>query len=347
MIRVDGARALGVLRAALVARGVAAEAAEHVAQSLVETSLRGVDSHGIHLFPHYCRAVEGGRINRDPRFRTEQGGAAVACIDADHGFGHHAGAVAMDLAVSYAAEAGIAAVGVRNSSHFGAAAYFALRAARRGLIGMSFTNADALVKAHGAKARFFGTNPICFCAPLEGEEPLCLDMATSQIAWNKLRNMADRGEALPHDVAYDAEGRSVTDPATAYSLAPVGSYKGYGLGLMVEVLCALLPDGPISPDILPMYGTDLGTAREVGHFFIAIDVSRFTDRDRFVRRLTGMVARLRALEPTEPALPVLVAGDPEKRNRAARVREGIPLTRGRFDELVAVAPDMASAMVRP
>lgn len=333
------------MRNVLLKRGVLAEAADHVVQSLIETSLRGVDSHGIHLFPHYCRAVDGGRINLQPQMKLQHGGPAVAVLNADRAFGHHAGAVAMDTATTLAREQGIAAVGVRNSSHFGAASYFALRTARRNFIAFAFTNADALVKAHAAKARFFGTNPICFCAPLDGEDPLCLDMATSQLAWNKLRNMADRGDQLVPELAYDDQGRSVSDPVQAHSLAPIGSYKGYGLGLMVDVLCALLPDGPISPDILPMYGTDLAVARQVGHFFMAIDISRFTDAQRFGKRLRDMSDRLRGLEPIDPRDPTQVAGDPEKRIWVQRVRDGIPVSDSRFQELIAVDPQFHTTVI--
>src|SRR5207247_724625 len=103
-------------------------AIDHVVGSLVQTSLRGVDSHGINLFPHYCRAVDKGRINRRPKIQIDSTAAGTTTVNGDYGFGHHVGAVAMDTAVSRAAETGVAAVAVRHTSHFGAAAYFGLRA---------------------------------------------------------------------------------------------------------------------------------------------------------------------------------------------------------------------------
>ena len=331
------------IRDALISRKVCTDAVEHVTASLLETSLRGVDSHGIRLLPHYCRAVEGGRINRSPDFLIQRRAAAAATLDARDGFGHHAGAAAMDLAIQLARGAGVGTVSVTHSSHFGAASYFALRAARAGFVAMAFTNADALVKAHDAKQRFFGTNPVCFCAPMDGEDPFCLDMATSRIAWNKLRGYALRGESLPDEVAYDAEGAPVTDPNLAHSLAPTGGYKGFGLGMMVDILCALLAGGPISPDILPMYGTPLHQPRDISHFFLAIDPGRFAGAAAFSAGLAAMAARVRSLTPVGRGQPQ-VAGDPEKRVMAQRLAEGIPVAPEVYRELRDCSPRFENAV---
>src|SRR5258706_4052485 len=177
-----------LMRGTLDKKNLTAEAASHVTESLIQTSLRGIDSHGINLFPHYCRAVDSGRIVRDAKMKINKTAESAAVIDANNAFGHHAGAVAIDLAVELAKKTGMGAVGVTDSSHFGAAAYFALRAAEKGFIGLAFTNGDALVKAYASKEAFFGTNPICFAAPLATEGPFCLDMATSLVSWNKINN---------------------------------------------------------------------------------------------------------------------------------------------------------------
>ena len=103
----------------------------HVVNSLVETSLRGVDSHGINLFPHYCRAISSGRINKNPDINISDTGVSTSSIDADHSFGHHVGAVAIDKAIKLSEKTGISAVNVKNSTHFGAASYFGLRAAEK------------------------------------------------------------------------------------------------------------------------------------------------------------------------------------------------------------------------
>ena len=308
-----------LLAETLAARGVAEESRRHVAASLVETSLRGVDSHGINLFPHYARAATAGRINPRPTLTVPRRGAATAVLDADHAFGHHAGSAAMELACELADAAGIGTVAVRNSTHFGAAAYFALPASRRGYLAGAFTNADALVRAFGGVAPFFGSNPICVTAPMAGEEPFCLDMATATVSWNRVLNHRRAGLPLSSGWAADAAGADTTDAGAAAMLQPVGGYKGFGLGMVVEILCALLADGPAGPDILPMFTAPLTAKRHLSHFFVAVRVDAFVAAERFAERLADLARRLRAAPAAAGnAAGVLVPGDPEKRSFAER-----------------------------
>lgn len=345
MILLESVPVKEVMRATLHDLGVVPEAARHVAESLVTTSLRGVDSHGINLFPHYLRAIRSARIKAAPEMKLTRTGPSALLLDADHAFGHHAGSVAMEHAVAAALETGMAAVSVRHSSHFGAAAYFALQAARRDCIGLAFTNADALVKAHGAREPFFGTNPICFAAPLQSEEPFCLDMATSLVSWNKVLNCRRRGEPLPEGWAFDAAGLPVTDAQVAASLNPAGSYKGFGLGMMVDVLCALLAAAPISRDLLPMYSSPIEARRDISHFFLALHIGHFSDPALFRASLQSMADRVRALTPLDPAQPVLVPGDPEKSSFKLRSRSGIPVEPDKFAELLAANAAFADTVL--
>jgi ureidoglycolate dehydrogenase (NAD+) len=344
MRRLDGRKTGEVMREVLSARGVIADSVEHVASSLVQTSLRGVDSHGIHLFPHYCRAVDSGRINKAPRFRFEDSSPTTTVLDADDGFGHHAGAAAIDHAVARARTSGMAAVAVKASTHFGAAAYFGLRAAAKNCLGIAMTNADALIKAHGSKEAFTGTNPICFTAPIDGEEPFCLDMATSFVSWNKILNHRRTGEPLPPDWAYDADGQLVTDPNAARTLAPAGQFKGYGLSLMVDILCALLSGGKTSKDLLPMY-QHIEVRRKISHFFLVIDIEKFSDAKAFALRMRELVERARALPATDPSEQVMVSGDPEKKTFALRSREGIPIDELKLQEMIATSARFAEALM--
>jgi len=336
MINLDSARLKEAILSTLIDLDVIDEAASHVAESLVTTSLRGVDSHGVNLLPHYVRAVKAGRIKARPSMTATQTGSSTMKLDADHAFGHYAGSVAMAEAVKLAHQAGIGAVSVSNSTHFGAAAYFALQAAKCDCIGFAFTNADALVKAHGAKEAFFGSNPICFAAPLEREEAYCLDMATSLASWNKVLNVRRRGEEIPSDWACDAEGRFVDDPNLAVSLNPAGSYKGFGLGMMVDILCALLSNGPSSKDILPMYDGPIEERRRISHFFLALSIRHFTNPDTFRVSLQSLVERIRNMEASDPTIPVMVASDPEKHAKAERLESGIPIEETLLAELIAV-----------
>lgn len=342
----DSKRLVAVMRQQLAHRGVDLDVLENVVSSLIQTSLRGVDSHGINLFPHYCRAVDAGRINARPNIIVERTATSTATLDADHTFGHHAGAVAMQTAIKLAKESGMGAVSVSNSTHFGAASYFGHMAPENGCLGFAFTNADALVKAFGSKEAFFGTNPICFTAPLEKEDPLCLDMATSIVSWNKINNYRREGIHLPVEWACDVDGISVTDPQNARMLNPIGGYKGFGLGMMVDIFCALLAGGVISKDILPMYTDPLNDQkRRVGHFFMALNIEKFIDVALFKNMLQGMVDRLRILTPLEGGEGVMVPGDPEKRWLLKRIREGIPLDDAKFAEFIELSEDFKKALI--
>jgi ureidoglycolate dehydrogenase (NAD+) len=344
MVRLNGHVVEQLMRETLQARGVCAESAHHVAASLAQTSLRGVDSHGIHLFPHYCRAVDSGRITKSPRFSFDETSPTTAILDADDAFGHHAGIVAIERAVTLAKSAGTGAVAVKNSSHFGAASYFGLHAAGTGCIGLAFTNADALIKAHGSSETFTGTNPICFTAPIEGEEPFCLDMATSLVAWGKVLNRRAAGQQIPDTWACDAAGQPVTDPNAARSLQPSGGYKGFGLSLVVDILCAVLSGSQISKDLLPMY-QKIEVRRKISHFFMALDVARFCSLADFGQRMKDFVERTRSLPPLDASVPVMVPGDPEKNTFKARVESGIPIDELKFEELVGTSARFRTALM--
>lgn len=346
MIYLDPLRLKAIILSTLVDCGVSEEAANHVAESLVTTSLRGVDSHGVNLFPHYVRAVKAGRIKARPNIAVTQTGLSVARLDADHAFGHYAGSMAMAKATELARQTGIGAVSVSNSTHFGAAAYFALQAANADCIGLALTNADALVKAYGAKKSFFGTNPVCFAVPLDHEEPYCLDMATSLVSWNKVLTFRRRGEKIPKDWAFDADGCSVENPDMSVSLNPAGGYKGFGLGMIVDVFCALLSESVISKDLLPMFTSPIEQRRKISHFFMAFRISNFCDVNRFRSSMQSMVDRVRTLEPIDADIPVMVAGDPEKYHQQMRIKSGIPIEEEKYTELIAVNAEFSSAVIR-
>jgi ureidoglycolate dehydrogenase (NAD+) len=333
MVSVDPNKIRALMQQVLADKGVVAEACSHVSDSLTNTSLRGVDSHGINLFPHYCRAVDAERIKREPAMQMNDTGESAAWLDADHAFGHHAGATAMDHAIAKAKATGIAIVNVRNSTHFGAAAYFGLRAAEQNCLGFAFTNADALVKAFSSSDAFFGTNPICFTAPMANEEPFCLDMATSLVSWNKIMNYRREGTTLPEDWAYDKTGAAVTDPDAAASLAPIGLYKGFGLGMMVDILCGVLAGGLISKDLMAMYTSPIEARRMISHCFMAISVEKFLDADAFRNQMQDMADRIRQM-PQSGNEDMMVAGDPEKKMAVIRAQEGIPMDQVKFDEFV-------------
>ena len=311
----------------LIKENVDEFSARSVSDGLIHASLRGVDSHGIRLFPHYLRAVQGGRINRNPRFKFNQSSASTATLDADNAFGHAAGMKAVEKVVKLTEKSGMGSVSVKNSSHFGAASFFGLEIARHNLIGFSFTHSDPLIPPTHAKKPYLGNNPICFTAPCDGEEPLCLDMATSMITFNKVLRLREDGQSAPPNSGFDENGDETTDPNQIVSLAPVGGHKGYGLSLMVDVLCALLSGMPFGPHVGHMYNDPMDHPRRLGQYFMAIKIDAFQDIGVFKKRMKQLALELRAQNPKESSNPVMVAGDPEKIEAGKRQKNGIPISR--------------------
>jgi ureidoglycolate dehydrogenase (NAD+) len=327
-------------KTALSKKNVSKDVIEHVASSLIQTSLRGVDSHGIRLLPHYLRAVDSGRINPRPDYRFDLTASSAGKLDADHTFGHASGAEGMLKAISIAQKNGVGCVAVYNSTHFGAAAYFSLLAAEQDMIGVSFTHADSLMMSYFGKRAFFGTNPICFAAPCEGEGPFCLDMATTLANWNKIIQHKEKGIKLPLGWGYDSRGLETRDPEKVAYLSPIGGYKGFGLSMMIEVLCSTLTGMPFGRNLTKMFTDPIEKKRLLGHFFIALDINSFEEVKIFKKRLKEMMDAVRREPSLDPKNCVLVPGDPEKKNFNIRIMEGIPLDQKTYEELNQIADSL-------
>lgn len=301
---------------------------------LLGPSLRGIDSHGIRLLQTYLSELQGGRSKARPDFRFTTSASAAISMDADQGLGIVAGYEATERAILKAKQFGIAAVAVKNSNHFGAASNYTLAAAQQGLMCLSFSNSDALVAPHGGAEKVFGTNPISFAAPAQGDEIYCLDMATSQVSYSKILNCLAKGEATKDNwaVNVDHEQKSVG------ALLPLGGYKGQGLAMMVSILSGVLNGGPDDMDMSHLYCAPYDEPRQVGHFIIAINIDAFTQPVGFRQRLSRLMARVRQSE-TGVGERILVAGDLEKESKQKREKEGIPVSQelaGYFDHLATM-----------
>jgi LDH2 family malate/lactate/ureidoglycolate dehydrogenase len=338
---------------ALRAAGVRDDQAAAVAEALTETSLRGVDSHGARLLLHYATVARTGRINPNPVPALDRTGPATAILDADDGFGHWAGFRAIDAAIDIAKASGAAAVAVVNSSHFGAAGCYPLRAADAGYVAFAFANADSGVLAHDGTQSFHGTNPIGFAAPVAGTRPYLLDMATSSINWNKVHNLGLQGLMLPEDAAVGANGHPTTEPSSTAALLPLGGrqygYKGAGLASMLEILSAVLTGMTHCGALLQMVGPDLATPRRMGQFYLVIDPDRFVSRAVFDSGMASYLAALRG-SPAAAGTRVMAPGDREWEVERTRLAEGIPFPsplRASFDPLadeLKIAPPPWTAL---
>jgi len=298
---------------------------EFVAGGLVHASLRGIDSHGIRLLPHYLEELKCGRINKNPEYIFSRLASSCGNLDADHGYGMAAGIRASRHAVELAKESGVGIVTVIGSSHFGAASYYGVEICKNDMIGCCMTHSDPLIVPTGGKRGFTGNNPICFTAPGDGEEFFCLDMATSTITFNKVRQFREENKALPPDAGIDINGKPTDNPFDAVALMPVGGYKGYGLAVMVEILCSILTGVPYGPNMVKMFDDDIHTKRNLGQFYMAIRINAFTDILSFKKRLSIIMNELRSEPSSDPERQVKVAGDPEIEHEKQRLKSGIPL----------------------
>lgn len=318
-----------------------AGADEHTAgaatRAMMHASRLGVDSHGVRLTSHYVRELQSGRVNPRPSLQSRRTAAASAILNADDGLGHASAYAGMELACSMAREVGVAAVGIVRSSHYGAAGAYALAGAEAGLISLSMTNSDAIVALHGGAERFHGTNPIAVAAPVPGQKPWLLDMATSSIPLNRVLLYRTLGRALPEGVAADNSGKWTEDPNAAEMLMPLGGsdfgFKGAGLAGFVTLLCSVLIGGTLDHLVIPMAGADdLETPRDIGHFCLAIDPDRFAGRAAYDAAIIRYLTDLRR-STSRPGEAVMAPGDREWAVAADRRRSGIPVDRETADFL--------------
>jgi LDH2 family malate/lactate/ureidoglycolate dehydrogenase len=329
--------------------GMDKEQVSVVVENMVESDLRGIDSHGAGMLPTYAERRRAGAVNVNPDIKVLRDFGAIALIDADHGLGHLPATMAMRMACDKAEQFGIGAATVRNSNHFGAAGVYSTMASDRGLIGFCTTGTtQRAVLPTFAKEPRYSTNPIAFAAPAKRNDDFSLDMATSTIAVGKLNIARRAGKPIPIGWAADEHGVPTTDPVTALAASPkrlsplggtreLGSHKGYGLAMMVDILSSVLSGSFIG-------GHNLKTGKRekyinVGHFVMAIDPKAFREDGDFEEDLDDLIDMLHATPPVDPSQPVLVAGDPEHKSKIERTANGIPMTDTLAKELREVAEE--------
>jgi ureidoglycolate dehydrogenase (NAD+) len=306
--------------------------AELVAKSLVQTSLWGIDSHGIARLPHYLRRLRAGSIESKPRIEFHATGPSTGWVDGGHGLGIVVCHRAMREAMALAQQSGIGLVGCCHSTHCGAIGLYGRQAADAGLIGLALTHSDAFVAPWHGNQAFLGTNPICIAVPSDEGEPVCVDMATSAIPINRVMNARRDGSRLPAGVALDQAGNPTTDPRNVAALLPMGEHKGYALAFLIDLLCGPLNGMPYGPHIPAMYG-DTSVRRNLGSLMMAFDPQRFPGGATLSQTVAAMAREARQQPVDEPDAEVLVPGDPEYRTQRIRAVEGIPIEPSLQEEL--------------
>lgn len=318
--------------------GMARADADTAARVAVWAQLHGSDSHGAVHLPLYTRGLIDGTIKATPDFKTTQTMPTCAVLDADHGLGLVASERANDMAMQMAKTYGLGAVAVRKSSHFGAAGYYAERAAQAGLIGFAFTNAMPAIAPTGATNGLLGTNPIGAGFPVPGADPVVADFATAMVARSKIRHAIAAGEkSIPEGWALDPEGKPTTDPAIAVkgSILPIGGPKGYALALMVEILCTTLSDN--EPGFQVTYENMVKRPSNIGHFFLALNPDGFAGREAYGARMNHIAEVIGQAKPMADAAPPRLPGGRGHAVARKVAAEGIAM----FDNLRAALKSVA------
>ena len=322
--------------------GVPSPDAKITADILVAADLKGFTSHGISRLKRYVEGIETGAIEPVAKIRVVKETPVSALIDGGNGLGQVVAYRAMEKCIEIAAKAGVGFVGVRNSNHFGIAGYYSTMALEKDMVGISLTNARSSVAPTFGVEPVLGTNPISVAIPTGGSVPFVLDMATSIAQRGKLEVLERENKKVLSGWAIDENGKMLTDPkrvtqgifARKAALLPLGGtgeefggHKGYGLGLLVDILCACFTGANFGPHLsrLKKGGYNLG------HFFGAIKIELFRPLDEFKKTIDSMFREIKGSKKFPGKKRIYIAGEKEFEMEKRRKEEGIPVHREVFE----------------
>jgi LDH2 family malate/lactate/ureidoglycolate dehydrogenase len=331
--------------------GLSKDDAQVAAAVLVAADARGIPSHGVARLGRYVNGLMSGVMIPDAPVQVLVDTPSSTVIHAHGAMGAPASARAMHSVIDKAKTNGAAFGCVKDSNHFGIAGYYAMMAMKEDMIGIAMTNTAALGVPTFGRQVMFGTNPIAFAAPADEEIGFVLDMATTVVTRGKIEVYDRLDKELPLGWAVDKTGQPATDAHAILDdmfhragggIMPLGGagelfsgYKGYGLAVMVDILCAMLCGAPLGPGV-----ADTATSSgRVSHFFGAIRIDRFRDPSEFRRDMDRMLGDLRNCPPAEGAVRVYFAGQKEFEHEAECMRLGVPLLKKTYDHICAIGQE--------
>ena len=335
----------------LTAAGVPEADARTCAAVLIMSDKRGIDSHGINrLKPIYVDRIRDGILSTVTKIDIVREGPTTAVIDGNNGMGHVIGRKSMALAIEKAKEFGMGMVAVRNSSHYGIAGYYALMATDADMIGITGTNARPSIAPTFGVENMLGTNPLVFGIPTDEDFPFVIDCATSVTQRGKIEVYARSNKVMPEGWVVDADGNSTTDPHAALrqlidgtaALTPLGGigedgggYKGYGYATVVEILSASLQAGNFLK-MLTGFEKGVKVPYRLGHFFMAIDISRFTDIGDFKKTTGDILREIRSSRKMPGRERIYTAGEKEYLAWLERKDKGVPVNESLRKDIIAL-----------
>ena len=321
------------VRAILAAVGASDAEASAFADAIVEADLRGYGSHGLLRVPETVANVRDGLLRVGTRPHVQEERPAAALMDGDRALGPYAAVAATREAIARARRTGTGAVALYNCGHIAMAGYYVELAAREDLIGILMTKGNPAVHPHGGLDRQIGTNPISIGIPTAGD-PFLLDMATSATSLGALREAVAAGRPVAEGLAVDRSGAPTTDPAAALAgaLSPVGGAKGYGLGLVVELLAGALTRAGAG-----VMRDARGRRKLWGTLVLVLDPAAFANPAAFKAAASAYLAEVKASALAPGFCEILVPGERAFRTRRAQLAHGVRITDGIWDEVAQVA----------
>jgi LDH2 family malate/lactate/ureidoglycolate dehydrogenase len=330
---------------AIARMGVPAEDGRMMADVLLTGSLRSIpgQGQGVQQLPVYWSRIGKGVVKPDAVFEVVRRDGATALADAHDGLGSAMGTRAMLLALEIAAEEGTGVVGLRHSTHFGVAAYYAMLALPRDCIGIVFSNAGPEIAPWGGTRATVGTNPWAVAVPAGDEPPVVLDMANSTSGKGMIGWYLREGRSIPGDWALTADGRRTEDPAEgmAGTLFPLGGAKGYAMSVIVDAITGVLTGSAFASSC---FGAE---RQDVGNLMMAIQISRFMPVPLFRERMDAFIREIRSSPLAPGAEAIYLPGELEHRREAERRRDGVPIENERLDGLRRLGAELGVPTALP
>src|SRR5215469_12043592 len=312
------------------ADGSSADEARLVADHLVLANLFGHDSHGVGMMPAYIQNTTTNRCVRNQHAKIIRDNGAVIVIDGGAGYGQVIAKESMDIGIERAKKHGVAVVGLTNAHHIGRIGHWAEQCARAGLVSTHWVNVHghkSLVAPFGGAEPRFTTNPYCTAVPRKGKEPIVLDFATSQVAAGKVRVANNKGVQMEEGLLIDAQGNRTTDPGVLYNppfgaILPFGLHKGGGLAVICDLLAGALTGGRThSPRTIKKDGHNIIN----NMLSIIIDPAAMGGVAPFEDEVDTFITWVKSARPQPGVTEVLTPGEPERRRRVDREKNGIPI----------------------